>query len=176
MKLIRGKSIILVLTSLTLILLTIQCLRESPKESSQELKEAPDFKLDDMYGKPLSSSDLKGKVVILNFMETWCDACKAEFPIFNELQNKYKGHGVEIVAIAFDKGGVNVIRPAMEGEGTEYTVLIGTDNSEVVSNYGVRGLPTTFIITKDWRIYKMYIGPRVIEVYEGDIKELLNLS
>ncbi len=171
-KVIGNKSIILIMTPLILILLTTQC----SKESSQELREAPDFKLNDMYGKPLSISDLKGKIVILNFMETWCSPCKREFPIFNELHNKYKGQGVKIVAIGFDKGGAKMVRPAMEEVGTKYTVLIGTHNPRVANNYGVRGLPTTFIITRDWRIYKVYMGPRVIEVFEGDIKELLNLS
>lgn len=131
---------------------------------------ALNFTLSDLSGKEVRLSDFKGKVIILNFFATWCPPCRMEIPDFIELQRLYGPKGVSFIGVALvspedakgfaDKAGVN------------YPVLI--DDKKVSAAYGpIRSIPTTFIIGKDFKVAKIYIGARSRNVFESDIKELL---
>ena len=73
------------------------------KNSNQALI-APDFTLADLDGNWVSLSELKGKVVLLNFWGTWCGPCRREIPAFIKLTEKYKKDGLEIVGITLTSG------------------------------------------------------------------------
>jgi len=137
-----------------------------------DLKTAPDFTLVDIYGKETSLSDFKDKVIILDFWATWCPPCRQEIPHFIELYNEYKDEGLEVIGVALDSNAEKTVRPFSEKEGINYTILVG--NREVTELYGgIMSIPTTFIIDREGRIKKRYVGYRDKKVFEDDIKELL---
>ena len=137
--------------------------------SSAENQPAPDINLQDIQGNAVQLSSLKGKVIILDFFATWCPPCRQEIPDFIALQEEYRDKGLAVIGVSLTPP--DDVRPFAEKLGINYTILIGDDKSEVA--YGpIRSIPTTFIIDKDFKIARKYIGYRSKDVFENDIKEL----
>lgn len=142
------------------------------EDKKKIFRPAPDFVLFDIYGNERSLSDYKGKVVILDFWTTWCPPCKAEIPHFIELYRDYKKRGFEMIGIALDWNADRVVRPFVEKNGINYTVLLGKE--EVTDLYGgIISIPTTFVIDRQGKIRNKYVGYVDKEVFEKDIEELL---
>lgn len=163
-------SMILVLSVACSLLISLH----KPAVNAQVLQEAPDFTLPDLNGESFNFSELKGKVIILDFWATWCPPCRAEIPHFISLYSRYKEQGLEIVGVALDEGGDKTVKSFAEDFGINYPILIG--NSEVADAYGgIRGIPTTFIIDRKGRIIEKFVGYRDKEVFESAIQKLLSL-
>jgi len=132
--------------------------------------QAPDFTLSDADGRPVTLSAFSGKVIVLDFFASWCPPCRIEIPDFIKLQNEYGNKGFTMV-------GVSLVSPKDTKEfasqsGINYPVAV--DNGKVSAAYGpIRSIPTTFVIGKDGRVAKVYIGYRPKDIFEKDIKELL---
>ncbi|MBI5144397.1 MAG: redoxin domain-containing protein [Candidatus Omnitrophica bacterium] len=133
-------------------------------------EEAPDFSLQDINGNTVSLSDFKGKVVILDFFASWCPPCREEIPDFANLQNSYSAQGFSVIGVSLTD--LNDTKGFAGKMNINYPVLI--DDGKVSGAYGpIRSIPTTFVISKDSKIAKLYIGYRPKDVFENDIKELL---
>lgn len=141
------------------------------KSSAIEIGEtAPDFTLTDLNGNKVSLSQFSGKVIILDFFASWCPPCRQEIPDFIELQKSYEDKGFTMVGVALEN--VKEAKEFAAKTGINYPVLI--DDGKVSAQYGpVRSIPTTFVIGKDSKITKLYIGYRAKDIFENDIKELL---
>ena len=125
-----------------------------------------------------SLEDYRGKVVILNFWATWCGPCRVEIPDFVKLQDKYRSQGFEIVGVSMDKvwprgGGADSVAPFMKSYNINYTVLMVNDTSALAGYTIPQGIPTTYVLDRQGRIVKTYLGPRSMEVFEQDITPLL---
>lgn len=142
---------------------------------TSSLAEAPDFKILDLEGKTVSLADYKGKVVILDFWATWCGPCRMEIPHFIDLQKIYGEKGLEVVGVSLDQGGKKDVEPFAKAKSINYDMLLGT-NEMTMAYGGVKGIPTTFILTQDGKIYKKYVGVRPREVFETDVKALLGIE
>lgn len=131
----------------------------------------PDFTLKDIHGNTMKMSDLKGKVVILDFWATWCAPCKVEIPWFVDMYDRYKQQGLEVVGVAMDDDQGDV-KPFVESHSMNYRVLLGNDN--VATQFGgIFGLPTTFIIGRDGKIQSKHMGLVSRDTFEQDVKKLL---
>jgi thiol-disulfide isomerase/thioredoxin len=129
-------------------------------------KPAPDLKFKDLNGKEVSLSDLKGKVVFLNFWATWCDPCRIEIPWLIEMQAKYGPRGFTVVGVAMDDEGKSVVAPFLEKERFDvngqklpmsYPIFLGSD--EAAEKFGgILGYPTSFLISRDGRIVQKFQG------------------
>lgn len=122
----------------------------------------------------------RGKVVILDFWATWCGPCRMEIPGFINLQNKYRNRGLEIVGVSIDPisprgnpGGAPAVAPFMKDSGINYTIMM-VNSAQALGGYDVsRGIPTTYVIDRDGRIVKSYVGARPMTDFENDINQLL---
>ncbi len=132
----------------------------------------PNFTLKDLQGNTFRMADLKGKVVIVDFWATWCVPCKVEIPWFEDMYNRYRAQGLEVVGVAMDEEGVDVVRPFAEQFKMNYRVLLG--NESVATQFGgVYGLPTTFVIGRDGRIRDKHVGLVSRDQFEETVKKLL---
>ena len=133
---------------------------------------APDFALKDADGKIVHLSDYKGKVVLLDFWATWCGPCKIEIPWFMEMQRKNKDRGFEVLGVAMDDEGWEVVKPFLATLAVNYRVVIGNDTT--ASTYGgVDALPTTFLIDRTGKIAAVHIGLTSKKEFEDGVEQLL---
>jgi thiol-disulfide isomerase/thioredoxin len=136
--------------------------------------QAPDFKMDDLDGKPLSLASSRGKVVLLNFWATWCGPCRAEIPDLIELQKKY-GDSLQIIGLDVDDDDVAEVKKFVEKNGINYPVGMATN--EIRMQYGgVAALPTSFVLDKEGRVVQKHEGLRNPLLYEYEIRSLSNLA
>ena len=131
-----------------------------------------DFTFKDLDGKNVPLSSFKGKVVLLNFWATWCGPCKAEIPIFVELQDKYKDDLV-IVGFSVDDTADKARAFATQYK-INYPILLGEGREELQEAYGpIWGIPASFIISKEGLICRKHLGIAPKAVFEKEIAALM---
>ena len=136
---------------------------------------APSFELPNLDGNLVQSTDLEGKVVIVDFWATWCPPCRQMIPELKKVYDKFKGRNVEILAISLDEGGAETVKEFVEKSAINYTVLLG--DREISKKFGqINAIPTSFIIDKQGNIRDKHIGFRNAEDMERIVKELLSES
>ena len=137
-----------------------------------EPKSIPKVAFQDLNGSAIALSDLKGKVVLINFWGTWCVPCLQEIPELVRLSHRFRKSGFEVVGIAVDSGQPEDIRKFMSEHGMDYQILIG-DLGIVKSRFYVVGFPTSLLMDRQGLIRKRYIGPQTEEVLKHDVEPLL---
>jgi len=158
------------LALLCVMLLSVGCSGSTAQETTSAGTAAPNFTLEDINGMPVSLSDFKGNVIIVDFFATWCPPCRQEIPDFIELSRAYGTQGFTMIGISLE--GPETTRKFSKELDIAYPVLI--DDDRVSNAYGpIRAIPTTFVIDRNGNIVKQYVGFRPKEVFEADIKELL---
>lgn len=163
---LRRRRTDLVALALSLLLLAGSALAAEQPPLSHKMspvtppRPAADFTLEDMDGGAHSLSDLRGRVVMLNFWATWCPPCRREMPSMERLYTKYKDAGLTVVAVnqwespdlVFEFTGRLSVEPT-------FPILFDRE-SRISEAYDVRGLPTTYLIDKDGNIRFQAIGGR----------------
>jgi len=135
--------------------------------TSVSAQRAPDFTLTDLEGQKVTMSDYEGKIIILDFWATWCGPCKMEIPSFIKLQEDYKDD-VVVLGVSLDQGGPRTVVPFAREMKINYPVVFG--DGQVVQDYGgIRSIPTTFVIDRDFSIQRKYVGYTDHSVFEKDI-------
>lgn len=132
---------------------------DSTRQNEDELPDLIDFTLTDQYGKTHTLSAYQGKTVFLNFWATWCKPCRAEMPAIQKIYESYQANGDDSVVIlgiaAPNYGGektVDGIAGFLAQNGYTYPVLMDV-KGQIFQKYGVYSYPTTFMITKDGKIF-----------------------
>lgn len=119
-------------------------------------KPAPEFDLVSLTGEKLSLSSLKGKLVIMNFWATYCGPCIKELPHLQEFYEKIKNDSnISVITINCDK---NPAFAAPFIRKNNYTFPVLYADADLRENYGVRGIPTTFIIDAKGEIKLRMVG------------------
>jgi len=132
---------------------------------------APEIELKTVDGQAFRLSELKGRVVVLNFWATWCIPCREEIPELNAMQRELGPKGLTIIGPSWDDSAEG-IREFQSDIKQDYTVLIGGESVQGKFG-GIPSLPTTFIIDRQGRIRQKIIGARDREGFEKEIKPLL---
>lgn len=121
--------------------------------------EAPNFHLRDLAGNVVSLSQLRGKVVLLNFWATWCGPCRVEMPAMEQLYRTLPRREFEILAISTDPLGAAVTRPFQQEMGFTFPILHDSEY-RVGLTYGARTLPITFMVDREGVIRQKIFGAR----------------
>ena len=121
-----------------------------------EPRAAEDFSLKSFDGETIQLSDLRGKVVVLNFWSSWCVACKKEAPVFQRVWQSHQDKDVVIL-------GVNIWDKEEQATGflaeQGITYPNGTPEGNLAAEYGLTGIPETFVIDTEGMIVRRWLGP-----------------
>ncbi len=128
---------------------------------------APDFELNNLANEPVRLSDLRGKIVVINFWATWCEPCKVEMPFFEELYSSSQKK-LEILAVNFDEPSQQVQQFAEEYQ-LSFPILLDPGGN-VQNLYRVRGYPTTFMLDEEGIVRYHHIGL----ITEGQLDQYLS--
>ena len=120
---------------------------------------APNFQLPDLQGRLVTLSDLRGKVVLLNFWATWCGPCRVEMPTMEQLYRTFSRKDFEILAVSIDVQGVAVTRPFQQEYHLTFPILHDADY-RVGLTYGARSLPMTFLVDRQGVVRHQIFGAR----------------
>ncbi|NPB08748.1 MAG: TlpA family protein disulfide reductase [Thermodesulfobacteria bacterium] len=123
-------------------------------------------------GKKLTFKDFKGKILIVNFFATYCPPCQVELLEFSELYKEFKPKGVEIISFMVDEGGERLLPHLISSKGITYYVAIADE--KVLSAFGWPDLlPTTFLVDREGRIVRKFVGYVGKKFLEEQISSLL---
>ncbi|NIM97137.1 MAG: redoxin family protein [candidate division Zixibacteria bacterium] len=159
----------LLLSSLIITVLLFRCGgNDSPSNPNNDF----DFSLPDLDGKLYSMQDFGGQVLVLNFWATWCPPCLEEVPKLNDLYDRYKGRGVQVIGIALDKDSLHLVKPFVETNKIAYPILVG--NQQVLGGLkNFKGVPTTIVFDRKGKIRKRFDGSFNAEQLEESLELLL---
>ena len=120
-------------------------------------EQAPEISLPDVYGNNFSLSSLRGKVVLLNFMGTWCAACVWEMGDFIDLYNLHSREELTFLSVAIESNGkVQDVIDFKSEYCADWTFIL--DDGDISSSFKVELLPTTFVIDKFGNIMYSQVG------------------
>ena len=112
---------------------------------------APSFQLTTLDGRPVSSEQLRGRVVLVNFWATWCPPCRLEMPGFQAVYDRQRDQGFVVLGISTDAAGPEVVQRYLAEHHISYPVAMAT--GEVVRTFGgANMLPRSFLIDRQGRI------------------------
>ena len=123
------------------------------------VEQAPDFELDRLGGGTISSEQLKGGPVVLNFWASWCIPCREEMPAFERMWRRYRDQGVQIIGVNYQDSEAGA-RDFVEELDVTYPIALDTAGS-LARELGVQGLPQTFFIDESFRFEKLTVGEAV---------------
>lgn len=132
----------------------------------------PDFSVKDLQGRPLSSADLRGKVVLVDFWATWCQPCKKEMPGYQKLLDRYGSRGFAVIGFKFDT--MRDIEDPLQFAskiGVRYPLAVATDDLKQKFG-GVEGLPTTMLYDREGILRTKVIGFEYTDNIEQVLKPL----
>jgi cytochrome c biogenesis protein CcmG, thiol:disulfide interchange protein DsbE len=128
-----------------------------------------DFELEDLDGRSISISDFAGKIVVLNFWATWCPPCKQEIPDFIEVYDEYRNRNVVFIGISNEDAAT--LESFAEDFGINYLILV--DSVNITGQWGIRAIPTTFILDGNGRIIFKNVGMMLKDQLISALEEAL---
>lgn len=120
--------------------------------------EAPALSLDDTAGKRLNENDLKGTVSFINFWASWCKPCRDEMPSIQALYNQFRDDKRVRFIMVLYKDDVEKAMKYLKENNFDLPVFIDI-NAKTASNYGITGVPETYLVGKKGIISQKIIGP-----------------
>jgi peroxiredoxin len=130
-------------------------------------KSAPEVSFKEINGQQISTADLRGKVVMVNFWATSCTTCIKEMPDMVTTYNKYKDQGLDFVAVAMSYDPPNYVLNYAQTRQLPFRVALDSDGSVARAFGDVKLTPTTYVIDKKGRIIKRYVGePEFAELHK----------
>jgi thiol-disulfide isomerase/thioredoxin len=132
----------------------------------------PEFSIKDFQGRQVSSQELRGKVVLVDFWATWCEPCKREMPGYQQLLDRYGPKGFVVIGFKFDtmKDVEDPVRFAKR-LGVHYSLAVATE--DVRQKFGgIEGLPTTMIYNRQGVLREKIIGFEYTDAVEQALKPL----
>jgi len=132
-----------------------------------------EFSVKDLQGREISSADLRGKVVLVDFWATWCEPCKKEMPGYQKLLNLYGSRGFAVIGFKFDTM-MDMEDPVQFARkiGVRYPLAVAPDDLKQKFG-GIEGLPTTMLYDRRGILRNKVVGFEYTDVIESAVKPLL---
>ena len=121
-------------------------------------KRAEDFSLNTPGSGKFRLFDHRGQVVLINFWATWCPPCLEEMPAMERLYRQHRDGGFTLVAVSVDADS-KLVAPFVTARKFSFPVALDP-SMNMASTYGVRALPSSFIVARDGTLAALAIGPR----------------
>jgi cytochrome c biogenesis protein CcmG/thiol:disulfide interchange protein DsbE len=147
--------------ALPIIALLAYGLTRDPREIPTTLRgqPAPLFTLPTLNGQDtLSLADYRGRVVVVNFWASWCVPCRVEHEPLNEAERAFRDRGVAFLGVLYQDRPADAIKWLQDLGGQDYPT-VDDENGRVAIDYGLSGVPETFIIDADGIVAHKQIGP-----------------
>ena len=119
---------------------------------------APAVGFTTLKGENIQMSALKGKVVLVNFWATSCSGCVEEMPQIRQMYEQYVKEGLTVVAVAMDYDNPDYIKAFVAKNRLPFTIVHDTQGSIAKAFGDIQLTPTTFLIDREGRIVKRYVG------------------
>ena len=138
-------------------------------------KEAPQFKAESLFDEKIiiSNTEFGEEIVLINFFATWCLPCREEHPFIKKLSNE---PGIKLIGINY-KDKKNIAKKWLNEMGNPYS-KVGVDrNGRIAIDWGLYGIPETYVVDKNGIVQYKYIGPITKKTYKkfySQIKKLNN--
>jgi cytochrome c biogenesis protein CcmG/thiol:disulfide interchange protein DsbE len=133
----------------------------------------PDFSVEDFQGRELSSSDFRGKVLLVDVWATWCEPCKKEMPGYQKLLDQYGPRGFAVLGLkATMMMDTEDPKQFAREAGVHYPLAIASAQATQALG-GILGLPTTFLYDRQGILRYKVIGFEYTNVIEAQLKPLL---
>lgn len=130
---------------------------EQPLVKAVKGQPSPNFTLTDIKGKNWQLSDQHGKVVFINFWATWCPPCIQELPSMEALSKRMSNTSFQMLTIMYNDRP-ELGQSMVNKSGYTFPVLIDSDSS-VAKEYGLTGVPETYIVDRQGILREKFIGP-----------------
>ena len=134
-------------------------------------RQATDFNKQTLDGGVVSLSQLRGKVVLLDFWASWCWPCREEAPSLAEVYREFQGRNVEFVGVAIWDNLTDVEGHVQEFGLSYPNALDGSGRTAI--SYGVSGIPEKFFIDAQGNVVRKFVGPMEPEALRETLEELL---
>lgn len=148
----------IVVPGLLIAVLVVGLIRTDAPKATQG-SAVPDFNLPTVGGGTLSSGDLRGSPVVVNFWASWCEPCQQEAPDLEATWKKYESKGVRVIGVNYED------QPAdAQGFVTKYGVTypsVRDEGGQLAAKFGVRGVPETFFVDSQFRFFSIGQGQEV---------------
>ncbi len=151
-------------------LLSYLYISSDESHTPSDIGEIPSVEIETITGQKLNLSDLKGKIVLINFWATWCPPCREEMPYFEEIYRRYREKGFTIIAVSVD-ANENFVKDFVKDYDISFPVSM--DKEGLSDMFGVSSLPMSFLYDESGKLVKRKIGAYFS--LEEDLKELLSL-
>jgi peroxiredoxin len=126
--------------------------------ATAQSKPAPNLTLRDINERSFTLSSYRGKVVLINFWATWCPPCLEEMPAMERLYRQHRDGGFTLVAVSVDADS-KLVAPFLTARKFSFPVALDP-SMNMANTYGVRALPSSFIVARDGTLAALAIGPR----------------
>jgi thiol-disulfide isomerase/thioredoxin len=142
---------------------------------------APDFELkavgpNGLTGEMVKLSSFRGRVVFLEFMESWCEYCRAVAPAVESIREDYEAKGVVFISVAGTHQGADAQSTAafIRDSGTQWTYVLDSDN-KIFSKYNVEATPSIFILDRNGVIVSTFSGIKSSQVMTAALDNALEV-
>lgn len=120
--------------------------------------QTPDAPFQDLNGTIYTLEDLKGKPIIINFWATWCPPCRAEMPSMNRAWAKVKDEGILMFAVNVGEKPETIAK-FTDDIPIDFPIILDVD-TKLSMAWGVRGMPTTYILDANGKVVYSAVGER----------------